>query len=1064
MKGTNRLLSQALFALLMLCALPVHAQRVSGDLNGLVTSVDGSPVVGATVTIEHLPSGTTRVTETQDGGRFTARGLRIGGPYQVTVEAEGYSSGSNDTVQIDLGEPEYIEVVLESDRVDLEAIQVVGTQISTVFNPDNMGATTTVTREEIEEYVSISESISDYARLDPRVAIMDKERGEISVGGGHNRFNNVLIDGVPANDAFGLNSNAQPATNQTISIDWIEQISVDINPVDVSMAGASGGFINSVTKSGDNEFRAFVTGRYRDDAFIGEDENDNEFPEFEEKKYGAWVSGPIIEDTLFFFFGAEHYEFDDVAASQVGLLGDDLGTIFPSPREEIQQVIDIARDVYGIDIGQIDSPGALVTEEDKYIGKIDWNINDFHRFSFRYNKTEGSESNVFRDNDDFGLTSHFYDEQREYESYTAQLFSDWNDVFSTEIRATTTDYTTSFDVASDLPEVTIDVTGGDLLFGTELFRQQNRLGTTTDNLLFKGNVFTGLHSIDFGAEYYAEDYDNVFVFGSRGNYQFDSIDEFAQGNVGVRYEFRTSADPDNPDLPRAIWGWDVKSLFLQDTYQVTGDFTLQYGLRWDLFNVNDRPPENDLFEQTYGFSNQGTMDGEKLIQPRIGFNWQLPTELRAQLRGGFGLYRGRSPGVWMTNPFTNPGGTIQVFTCGQQRTGNTDCIDIDPDFIFTPDTDNQPRVGGVTGARQDVDVVEDGIQVPSDWKFNLAIDFDNPWMTESIITAELTKAWVNEGLQTTHLNLGQPTGVLPDGRLSYWCDADNASGQRCNANSEFNDVLFMENTGKGERTQFLLAVDKEWTGDWGNLYGKLAGVYMSATDTMSNTSSRAISNWDNTAVRNPNELVEARSNFESPYRFTLALRYTANWFDFGASKFGVFWEHRAGRPFSWAFDTDANGDRISDNDLLYVPNPGDVIFTDPAEEAIFYAFVAERDALREAQGTIIGRNTDRSPSVNQMDIQFTQEFDTQRFGTGEFYIGIENFLNLINDDWGHINEVPFEYVAEIVDFDGIDPATGKMIYDLDNGFAASGFDAFTVRRDAKGESRWSAVFGVRWEF
>ncbi len=1054
--------------LAMFLAAPVYAQRVAADLNGRVTGADGAGISGVTVEIIHIPSGTTRFVDTLDGGYYTARGLRVGGPYKITAYKDGFQPQIAEGVDLKLGEPVSADIVLVTDSAELGSMEVIGTAISDTFDSSRMGAATTVSREQIENMPTISRSINDFLRLDPRITIVDAARGEISVGGGNSRFNNIMIDGVGANDTFGLNSNGQPATRQSISIDWLEQISIEVTPYDVKQSGATGGFINAVTKSGTNEFSGMATYVYRNDGMIGDSENGDSFPEFKEDTFGFNLGGPIIKDKLFFFVGYEKNQNDNVAASQVGLAGSGADTIFNTDPADVQRIIDIAA-AYGMTPGNMDVLGALTDTQENTLAKIDWNISNNHRASFRYSNSEGSANQIRRNRFDYALSSNFYFENRTNKSYTAQLFSDWTPSFSTEMRASMQSYKTRFD--RDIqPLVEVETDGGTVLLGAERFRHENQLDSDTTNFTFNGNYFTGDHSIDFGLDWYEEDYDNLFVFEAFGRWRFDSIDDFANGNTGVRYQSRQPVG--GVDNARANWAWSVTSLYAQDMWTITPDFTVTFGFRYETFSTGDKPLYNAMFEDTYGFSNQGTVDGESLFQPRFGFNWSPDIGSDSQLRGGFGLFRGRNPGVWLSNAFTNPGGTIDVFGCDQNR-GDTECTDADAGFGFVSDPYNQPLIGGSSGARQDVDVVEDGFNMPSDWKFNLAWDQELEWLADTIFTAEVEYAKVNDGINVVHLNLGDPTGVLPDGRNAYWGDINTGSGRRANADDRFNDVLLMENTSEGERTNITLMLFKNWTRDWGRIYAQGSWSWGDANDVSSTTSSRAISNWNNRAVYNPNEDVSATANTQVRQLGKIQFGITGNWFAVGDTNISAFFQHRSGRPFSWTFDNDANGDGVRDNDLLYVPaNRNDVIFTDPADADLFWSVVNATPALRQAMGSVVKRNTDNSPDVNQLDMHFGQDFNFGRFGKATIYLNVLNVANLLNKDWGYVDQVPFEYVAELVNFEGIDPDTGLYIYDISRNFSDVNGDGiidsrdvnFTSRQDSQGESRWSAQLGIRFDF
>lgn len=1052
-------------ALLGTLAAPVMAQQVASSLTGQVVDQDGNPVTEATIEIVHEPTGTTRFVDTIGNGRYQARGLRVGGPYRVTAYRDGFEPQTVENVFLSLGEPDTVDFEV-IDSTELDRLVVAGQVVSEIFQPDNMGTGSTISGDQIDNFASINRSINDYIRLDPRATIVDKERNEISIAGSHNRFNNIQIDGVTANDSFGLNADAQPATRQPIAMDWIEEISVEVSPYDVTQTGATGGIINSVTKSGSNEFGGRVYGNYRDQDFVGDDENGNDFPAFEDWVGGAYFSGPIVKNNLFFFVGYEKSRRDDVSGTITGLRGSGATNIFDTDPADIQEIIDIAQNEYGFDPGDTSAPRAL-TEQENWIAKLDWEINADHRVSLRYTQSEGSEANFSRNRFNFDLSSRFYDQNINYDSWTIQAFSNWTSNFSTELRATSTEYESLFDVGERLPQVSIETEGGTVNFGTERFRHANELFVDTDQVFFKGNWFTGMHSIDFGVDFTEESYSNLFVESSLGLYEFDSIEAFRDGSDGVDYSLRVSADPDDPFFPRADFAWDVTGVFAQDNWSITPDFTLQYGLRFESFATSDEPLFNPNFEQTFGFSNQGTLDGEELLQPRVGFNWQ-PSELEfnGQLRGGIGLFRGRNPGVWITNPFSNPGGTIDVFAC--DSTGDaSECTDLDPSFRFNPDPAEQPRLGGVDPA-QDVDVVEDGFSMPSEWKANLAWDMELPGIERSNLTIEVGRAWVKDSMYWNDLNTGGVQGTLPDGRNHYWGDVTSASGARADRDRDFNNVIEMRNTDKGRRTNGTLSLDKTWVGDWGQLFGRISYNYMSADDVSSGTSSRAISSYRNQPVFNANEEVAGRSIYEIGNSINLLTQYTANWFDIGATRMSAFIQYRDGRPFSWTFDRDMNGDNVWNNDLLYVPNPGEVMFVDgsgnpdPEGEQAFFDLVSNVEALRRAQGGVVAKNSSRSSSVTQMDIRIAQDFNFGQRFRGQFFFDIENFTNLLNSDWGAIDQVPFNWTARPVEFAGVNPETGQMMYQ----WAGRGTetDDYESRQDGIGQSRWRAQVGMRFEF
>ena len=101
----------ALPALAFAMAVPAMAQSVSSSIRGTVVDSEGFSVPNATVTIKNEANGATSTTTSSDGGYFTATGLQVGGPYTVTVGAEGYQSAQVKDVYLTLGETFRLEAV-----------------------------------------------------------------------------------------------------------------------------------------------------------------------------------------------------------------------------------------------------------------------------------------------------------------------------------------------------------------------------------------------------------------------------------------------------------------------------------------------------------------------------------------------------------------------------------------------------------------------------------------------------------------------------------------------------------------------------------------------------------------------------------------------------------------------------------------------------------------------------------------------------------------------------------------------------------------------------------------
>jgi hypothetical protein len=502
-------------------------------MTGKITNADGTSVAGASVEILHVPTGTRKTFTTDVNGRFNSKGLRTGGPYTVTVSKDGFDPITRDDVTLKLGETGTVN--LQIGETVLEEVVVSASRVDTTFDPTKMGASSVVGREQIEAFPTISRSINDYVRLDPRIVQVDKGSGAISAAGQNSRYNSVTIDGVPTNDEFGLNAGGLPSLNQPISLDSIEELAIGIASYDVTTNDATGANINAVTKSGTNEFKGTVSAYYRDQSWVGDNELNQAFTGFnDELTYGATLGGPILQDRLFFFLSAEKFEADNPAPTlNQAVRGGQLVSIF-SP-EQISQIRTRAT-ALGWTLGEESIDGISNTDK-KFIAKVDWNINDDHRASLRWNSTKGETLEV-RDNSATSLSfsDHWFTRIQDFESIVLNEYSDWSDSFSTELSISQSEYKALVPLVSNTPEVTItDTADGDrFLFGGERFRHANRLLVDTTTGFFAANYFVGDHAFKAGVDFKRVDIFNLFLESNFGRYEFSSLQNFLDGRV-ARY-------------------------------------------------------------------------------------------------------------------------------------------------------------------------------------------------------------------------------------------------------------------------------------------------------------------------------------------------------------------------------------------------------------------------------------------------------------------------------------------------------------------------------------------------
>jgi Carboxypeptidase regulatory-like domain/TonB dependent receptor len=1118
-------------------AAPALAQNTTAGVGGRVTGADGQPVAGATVTILHVESGSSNSAVTGADGRYAARGLRVGGPYTITISKAGQVD-RRDNVFLSLAELTSVDAVLGAGG---QTVVVTGqAAAATQFNSSTMGAGTNVSGRQLQALASIQRNLQDYARTDPRVAQTDKERGEISAGGQNSRYNSITIDGVTTNDTFGLESNNLPTAKQPISIDAIQSVQVNISNYDVTQKGYTGANINAVTRSGTNDFRGSVYWVTRNDEYTGQrytrsTDTFTDTPVFTENTKGFTLGGPIVKDKLFFFGAYEELK-SSRTSPDWGPIGSTRSNVGITP-SAITGLQNIAKTSYGFDLGGTEIPqGTFLTVKDTLL-KLDWNINNQHRANIRYTKTDQAEpifSNI--GSRDLSLSSHWYDQVKTVESVVAQWFADWTPDLSTEFKLSKRDYESEPKNYATLPYMAFDFGGSvpagvatgerRLHTGTERSRHFNQLFTTTWDAYLGATWTLGKHEVKFGADLSKNDIFNAFLQDANGQYKFQCESSWAYsfGNINcttattaqieaaVLENFqrgRPSAYQAQLPLPGkaladgiAQWKLGSTGLFVQDTFPLNDKVTLTVGARLDKTDMPEKPIANPAVatamvagnpatntRQTggFGYDNTNTLDGKSLFQPRLGFNWNLGSkERRMQLRGGLGLFEGAAANVWLSNPYSNTGRAVAFYGCGPsgELVGGITRANCPPtDGTFKVARADQLALGA--NPAPNVDILAPGLAQPAVWKANLAFDTELPWygLTAGV---EWLHTDVKRAITYENLNLGAPTRTGPDGRDLFYNTQGfnpacwNATGAaittgaactgfttRALSNSAFGNVLLAKPTSDGKGDAVTLSLQRPLRGGfaWSAAY-----TYTTSTEVSPLTSSVALSNWRARSIFNPNEGGAAQSTYTVRDRVSASATYQHKFLPNLNTTFGLFYEGRKGKPYSWTFNNDMNGDGQGGNDLMYIPKAfgsGDVIFrgdtaASKTNETRFWDIVNSFPELQAAAGGVAKRNGSYSNWVNSFDLRISQEIAGLRAGhRGVLTLDFLNFGNLINSKYGQINEISFQSdggpARSFVDFVGVDPATGKYIYSMRN------LEDYAIRQQ-RGESQWAVQLTLKYEF
>ncbi len=1029
-------------------ATPAFAQETTSAVRGTVEA-DGAPVAGAQVVVTHEPSGTVFRTTTDASGNFSANGLRVGGPFNVSVDAPGYENTRVTELYLQAGQPFRLPITLQSANDIIVTAGSLGGALET-----STGPITALGRDDIEGVASINRDIRDLARRDPFVTIDLSNSRALEIAGNNGRLNRFSVDGIQFGDDFGLNNGGLPTSRGPVPFDAIEQFSVKVAPFDVSEGNFQGGAINVILRSGTNRYRGSAFYTYTGDSLTGDTTRGQLIDlGFSSRQYGAHLSGPIIRDRLFLALTYERTKESDPFDS--GPQGQGFAAPIPNlTQAQVDNISSIATSRYGYDTLGVIRNGDEADE--KFVARLDWNVSDDHRASLTYIRNVGNQANqrntsTSATSPSLGLFSTGYELTEEVNSGAFQLNSQWSDSFSTEFRTSYRDYNRGqipygarnagqITVCLDPTSVGTLGTGTAsscsngvprVIFGPDQFRHSNKLNTENLGVELTARLDAGNHSFKALVSYNDLSINNLFVPNTLGTYYFDSLADFQAGRAN-QLLYANAVPSLNPLDGAALFSAQTYSFGLQDDWQVTDSLLVTIGARYDLLGDGGPPAANNNFVQRHGFSNRATFAGRGVLQPRFGFNWEASDRL--VVRGGVGIFAGGSPNVFLSNSFSNTGQLTNTVTINRNAICPAGLLcDAALNNLgnnlstFSPVVTSFLATNVAALANAPVNAIDPDLKVARQLRATLSVDYDadlGPLGDGWLLGANVLYGNILEGYTWTDIRSVR-IGTLPDGRPRY----ANLAGPTAGNNQD----LLMTNSSSGRSYIGVIRFDKDW--DWGLSIG---GSYTRSDirDENGLTSSTASSLYNTGATLDPNTAASGRSIYEIRDQWKFSVGYRTTLFGENETRINLFGEYRSGRPYSLTM-VDSTGTSSSNRSavlgtvgnggtsLLYVPTLADtrVSFDTAASETAFNALITSL-GLDGVRGNIVPKNSQRSPDFFKVDLNFSQELPLFVGGAKiRLFADIENVLNLIDSDWGSLRQVGFPYNAGVLNVQCLTVAT-----------------------------------------
>lgn len=1091
-KNLNKIsLSVLTLFLFLMTSLVAFSQGVTtSSLTGKITDESGEVLPGAYVVAVHMPSGTRYSTISNNEGRYFIPSMRVGGPYTIEVSFLGYSTKQVDNINLSLGVAGNVSVNLETSDTSLEEVVVTS---NSVFSSDRTGASTGITSKNLTQLPTISRSINDFTRLAPQ------SNGQ-SFAGQDSRLNNITVDGSYFNNSFGLGSGSNPGGRtgvSPISLDAIEQISVNVAPYDVRQGNFVGAGVNTVTKSGTNEFSGSVYGFSRNNSLVGTQAGSNTFNpgDFGYRQAGFRLGGPIIKDKLFFFAS-----FEDEAEKRPGTTwrannGNEpiTGNVTRVLASDLDQLSTFLRDKFDYETGPYQDYDNETLGR-KFLVKLDYNINDKNKLSVRYNHLDSSTDVLLSSSSSLGFGNRNFRPE-------ALNFQNSNYSIMENIRSLVAELNTrvSNNVSNNLivgytfqdesrgsrgtffPMVDILNNGATYTtFGFEPFTPNNELRYKTFQIQDNLQIFAGKHTITTGFSFEHYQSENVFFPGSQSVYVYNSLDDFyrdannflTNGNAtasGVnlrRFQVRWNNIPgsEKPIQPLEV---NYAGIYGQDEFQALNNLKFTLGLRVDVPFFSQTALRNKEVESFYFRSPAGDdyyqtrtdklPDANILWSPRFGFNWDVFNNQKTQVRGGTGIFTGRPAYVWISNQVGNNG----ILT-GFAQLDNTTNRPFNPD----PNTYKPTEVTGNPASSYELALTDQNFKFPQVWRTNIAVD--QQLMGGIVATAEFIYSSDINGVAYYNANLPvyQSSFSGPDNRPRW-------TNNRIN--SKIPNAVTLTNQAIGNSWVASFSLEKPFSN---GLFAKAAYSYGESRNTVDPGSIAAGTWFGNPIERDPNNPRLALSSNFMGHRVFATASYTKDFFKFGNTSFSVFWEGRTIGNGSYVFGGDLNNDGGTANDLIYIPRDINDMnfqqytasgrtFTAAEQAAAWEAYIQQDKYLSANRGKYAERGGVIMPMVYRADMSFAQQLFTNIKGKRnslEFRVDILNVGNLLNSDWGigqTFNSTQPLVVPSAAQ-GGPVGANGRPQYRLRN--FGTELISETFRPTAGLSDVWRAQFGLRYTF
>ena len=603
-------------------------------LNGTVTDPTGSAVPAAKATVTNHATGFTRSMDSTQAGLYSFTHLPIG-EYELTVEKPGFKTLSQKGITLTVGASVTIDASLQVGSAS-ETVSV--TSDAPVIETTTSSSSTTVDEQSILGLPVNGRNFIDFTVLTPGVVRDPTRGGDLSFGGQRGTNNSLLVDGADSNNLFyGQATGRTGFRPYAFSEDAVQEFQVNTNSFPAEVGRASGGVINVITRSGTNEFHGTAFEFFRDkglnaNTFVNNRAGAKKNP-YHFNQFGGTLGGRAIRDKLFFFLS---YDGQRNAQSQI------VAPNIPVPANLLSV------------FGKYLTPYLIGLNNNVGLVKVDWNASDKDHVSVRYNLSRYTGLN-----------------QESFGTNVAEEHSGNNEVNTDNVAASWTRAVNPnnllearFNFVQDKepgyantsgPEVNI-ING--VIFGANNFSPRYTNGYAYQPVA-NWTYVHDRHTFKTGFDLNFVRQENYFPGFFAGGYTYNSYADFVSGTPA---SFRQAFPGQGTQFPISNPNVNEYAAFIQDAWRITDRLTLNYGLRYDKFDYKQptyQNPNPQLLAANLRTDRIKTEDSD--FGPRFGFALRAGKGDSIVVRGGYGVYYSRTPGLLLSTAILNNGFASQTY-------------------------------------------------------------------------------------------------------------------------------------------------------------------------------------------------------------------------------------------------------------------------------------------------------------------------------------------------------------------------------------------------------------------